>query len=253
MLHILSLLPDVIKTCTARRVCKAAHHDFNHHTLISLSSTALPLVALQEAYYAKRHDSAVILSKLHIMQLHGAELRQEQLAAARAACGDLAGLQWLRSQSCSWDSLVCEKAAAGGHLEVIKWCRSQHPRCPWSSDVLNAAAEVGQLDIIRWARQQKSPCPLDGAKLCSHAAKGGQLEVLHWARQQTPPCTWDASVCYTAAQAGQVRCTPWGAIRAHSVLALLGLIDYFCACHGMAWYHNVEIDIALAACVVDAD
>src|SRR5690606_28514498 len=40
-------------------------------------------------------------------------------AAARG--GQLAVLQWLREQRCFWDARTMEAAAAGGHLDVIKW------------------------------------------------------------------------------------------------------------------------------------
>jgi hypothetical protein len=34
-------------------------------------------------------------------------------------------LKWVRSEGAPWDKTVCEYAAAGSHLELLEWARSQ--------------------------------------------------------------------------------------------------------------------------------
>ena len=72
---------------------------------------------------------------------------------------------------------VCSAAAAGGHLEVLKWARTNG--CGWNHRVCTEAARHGHLEVLKWARSHG--CPLD-ADTCSSAAAGGRLEVLQWAR-----------------------------------------------------------------------
>mmetsp|Transcript_1436 Transcript_1436/g.4544 ORF Transcript_1436/g.4544 Transcript_1436/m.4544 type:complete len:91 (+) Transcript_1436:2-274(+) len=80
---------------------------------------------------------------------------------------------------CPWDSGVCYHAASKGHLEVLRWARSQG--CPWDEEVPTAAAEGGHLKVLNWLI--KEGCPYDKSK-CREAAKtwGGERarEVLEW-------------------------------------------------------------------------
>ncbi|WZN63313.1 hypothetical protein HKI87_07g48610 [Chloropicon roscoffensis] len=39
-------------------------------------------------------------------------------------------------------------AAKNGHLEVLRWARSQG--CPWHEDVTYAAAKNGHLKVLKW-------------------------------------------------------------------------------------------------------
>jgi hypothetical protein len=60
-------------------------------------------------------------------------------------------LKWARENGCHWDALTCERAAAGGHLEVLQWAR-QHD-CPWFEGTCQAAAAGGYLEVLKWARE----------------------------------------------------------------------------------------------------
>ena len=62
---------------------------------------------------------------------------------------------------------MCEGAAYGGHLKVLKWARAKG--CDWDND-----------------------------KMCMIAAGGGQLEVMKWFRAQGSP--WHERTCMTAAK-----------------------------------------------------
>ena len=125
-----------------------------------------------------------------------------------AKFGNLEALQWFHSRNCSWGGGVCTEAAAGGHLHVLRWARSQTPPCPWDGNTCEAAAENGQLDVLQWLRSQTPPCPW-GRYTCAAAAGHGQLDTLKWLRSQTPPCPWDRWVCVSAAKHGQLVALQW--------------------------------------------
>ena len=124
-------------------------------------------------------------------------------AAARGGHLDL--LKWMRSQKppCPWDKWTCAAAAKGGHLEVLKWARSQDPPCPWDEFACEGAAKSGNLELIKWLRGQDPPCPWDEAS-AEWAAFGGHIEVLKWLRAQDPPCPWDEQTAAAAASGGQL-------------------------------------------------
>ncbi len=99
--------------------------------------------------------------------------------------GHLEVLKWARSQGCPWNETdICCLAARGGHLDVLQWARSQG--CPLSVHTCAYAAEGGHLEVLQWLRSQG--CPWD-EWTCTYAALGGHLEVLQWARGQG--CPWD--------------------------------------------------------------
>ena len=55
-----------------------------------------------------------------------------------------AGLKDLRSlDGCPWDRDICVEAAGGGHLEVLRWARTNG--CPWDKYTCAYAAEEGRL------------------------------------------------------------------------------------------------------------
>ena len=89
----------------------------------------------------------------------------------------------------------CSEAAAGGHLDVLKWLRNEG--CPWDEWTCSAAANVGHLEVLKWLRKENDPpCPWD-EWTCSNAAEYGHLEVLKWLRNEG--CPWDESTCSAAA------------------------------------------------------
>ena len=85
---------------------------------------------------------------------------------------------------CPWDSDVCYNAAFGGHLEVLRWARSQG--CPWDEDLFPhqqatcAAAEGGHLKVLKWLI--KEGCPYDKRECRRYAEYGGEQarNVLEW-------------------------------------------------------------------------
>lgn len=129
-----------------------------------------------------------------------------------------------------WDVSTCNAAAASGHLEVLQWCRSQHPPAPWADSTASAAATAGHLATLQWLLKpypaltdvtninpgcqpshskspltdsvskvlgisrpnpmRPEPCPWSPWYRCAIAAKAGQLHVLKWLRANG--ATWNA-------------------------------------------------------------
>ena len=78
-------------------------------------------------------------------------------------------LEHVREKGYEFIEGACQGAAEGGHLGVLKWCRSQNPPCPWSEWTCTYAAEKGRLEILKWARDQDPPCPWS-RRLCKGLA-----------------------------------------------------------------------------------
>jgi hypothetical protein len=60
-------------------------------------------------------------------------------------------LKWARENGCPWDSWTCEKAAKGGHLEVLQWAHENG--CPWDEKTCRYAAEGGHLEVLKYLRE----------------------------------------------------------------------------------------------------
>jgi len=64
---------------------------------------------------------------------------------------------------------MCELAAIGGHLDVLKYVREHG--CPLTARTCELAAAGGHLEVLRWARQLD--CPWDPLT-CRRAARENQ-------------------------------------------------------------------------------
>ena len=146
------------------------------------------------------------------------------LAAVRGGHVDV--LEWLLGQGVHeinhYQHLTDQflmTAAKYGQLKVIVWALELGCKANKSISVCEGAAMGGQLEVLKWARVQKPPCPWAFARprrdksSCYYAARGGQLEVLQWLRAQQPPCPWDASTCTAASDRGHLKLLQWA--RAH--------------------------------------
>ncbi|KAF8062764.1 ribulose-phosphate 3-epimerase [Scenedesmus sp. PABB004] len=190
-LNILALWPGELRGWCAARVCTAARALFSSADAtgsISVRMPELSLAAVQEAFSAA-----------------GGPAQQARLSEARAACGDLAALAWLRGAGCDMGD-VCRAAAGGGHVQVLAWARGLSPPLgKWSPTTCAAAAAGGQLAALQWLRSRSPRCPW-GAAACLAAAARGDVEMVQWMRAQSPPCPWEAdlpadSMCSAAAGA----------------------------------------------------
>jgi len=56
-------------------------------------------------------------------------------------------------------TLLGRNAAAGGHLKVLKYLRSDEhtPPCPWNAETLKAASFGGHFVCYNWAKENGCP------------------------------------------------------------------------------------------------
>lgn len=127
-------------------------------------------------------------------------------ATAAASQGHLELLQWVTANGCPWGWGTMATAAGmrfptmsislvrppwlfqgydidpvekydprGGHLEVVKWCRSNG--CPWDERTCTSAALRGHLDILKWLRA--NGCPW-GRQIIRYCQEEGNEAALEW-------------------------------------------------------------------------
>jgi hypothetical protein len=89
---------------------------------------------------------------------------------------------------------MCDIAAAGGHVKVLRWLQERGHEL--TDSVCTIAAQHGQLAVLEFALNLKLP----GLKVCTTAAEHNQLAALMYARQRG--LAWDAQVCKIAAEKG---------------------------------------------------
>lgn len=65
-----------------------------------------------------------------------------------AAGNHLNTLKWLRKKGCPWDASACSAAAAGGHLEALQWLHAH--ACPWSAETFKRAVYNEELAVVQW-------------------------------------------------------------------------------------------------------
>ena len=112
------------------------------------------------------------LSTLKHMHSRGRLSRKKDLCEDAARGGHLEVLRWAREKGCPWNSLTCSRAARGGHLEVLKWARENG--CSWNEETCANAVEDGHLEVLKWARENGCPWDERTRKL---AASEGYVET----------------------------------------------------------------------------
>eukprot|EP00611_Tribonema_gayanum_P016091 TRINITY_DN2806_c0_g3_i1.p1 TRINITY_DN2806_c0_g3~~TRINITY_DN2806_c0_g3_i1.p1 ORF type:complete len:545 (+),score=77.24 TRINITY_DN2806_c0_g3_i1:82-1716(+) len=70
---------------------------------------------------------------------------------------------------------LMDKAASGGHVEVLQWL-SQQRELPFTPQTMTCAAKCGRLSALQWLCQ--AGCPYDIADLCSVSLDNAFLELL---------------------------------------------------------------------------
>lgn len=147
------------------------------HTVVSARAPDLPLWLLKQCYGELLEVQASDSST----EPKQAIKKQAQLLSARAAAGDLAGIQWLRSQRCAWSSHSCAAAAEHGHLAVLRWLLAQRPACPMDAGLCAlAAASAGQLHVLQFLQDELLLRPFDLAACAEAAGAAGKQAVLDW-------------------------------------------------------------------------
>ncbi len=124
------------------------------------------------------------------------------LCQKAAAGGHLAALQWLRAYGAPWNTDTCARAAGGGHLAALQWSRAHG--APWDEQTCAYAAAGGHLTVLQWLRKQGAPW---NEQTCAYAAGGGHLAVLQWLRANGAP--WDERTCACAAGDGHLTVLQW--------------------------------------------
>ncbi|CAN0410493.1 unnamed protein product, partial [Phaeothamnion confervicola] len=116
-----------------------------------------------------------------------------KLYAWASASGLVATLVWARKKNFPWDYVTqgacLSVAARRGHLHVMQWVRENATEKASRKDcyrkVCEYAAAGGHLAVVRWARAQGYYWHNTAAA----AARGNHLELLQWARANG--CPWD--------------------------------------------------------------
>ena len=99
-----------------------------------------------------------------------------------AGTNKLEFLKWVREvKHCEWDAMTIDTAALKGNLEMLKYCFSND--CPWDEEqVCEQAAAGGHLDCLRFLFYQLEPSTFleteEGATVL--AARYGQLDILKY-------------------------------------------------------------------------
>ena len=105
--------------------------------------------------------------------------------AFAARRGPLEVLKWALANGCPWDGLTCAHAALGGYLDVLKWARANG--CEWECmDCLSAATSRGHLEVVKWLRSQLVGGSLRNkaidALIVSRARRNRQMHIVEWAQ-----------------------------------------------------------------------
>jgi hypothetical protein len=104
---------------------------------------------------------------------------------------------WLRSIGCDWDESVCEAAATGNHLELLKSLRSNG--CPWSEETLDMAVSENNFELAKWAFE--NGCPLSDS-IITFAISSNNLELIKWLI--SIGSQWDEETSEMAASLGYI-------------------------------------------------
>ena len=114
------------------------------------------------------------------MVVKQSESMKHPVSRVAAKNGHLDVLKWARTNGCPWNGCTCANAALGGYLDVLRWARANG--CPWDERTCSWAAECGHLDVLKWARA--NGCEWDYTDCLLSATSNGHLEVVQWLRSR---------------------------------------------------------------------
>ena len=112
-----------------------------------------------------------------------------------------------RLKYCVFRVNVCLAATGGGHLktlihlDVLRWAREEQ-KCCWDSEVTARAAAVGHVGVLKYAVTKGCRW---GTKTCANAARHGRLDALKTVGQ----ASWNAITCAPAAARGHLDDLRW--------------------------------------------
>ena len=90
----------------------------------------------------------------------------------------------------AFDSRTCRGAAARGHINVLKYLKSE--RVIFGSETCCGAAMEGHIKLLKYL---KSEGVAFDSESCKSAAMEGHFEVLKWLRSKEMNCPWNVQEC----------------------------------------------------------
>lgn len=119
--------------------------------------------------------------------------------------GNLEIVQKLKAYGCQWSNAVCEIAAEKGHLEILKWSRSNpEDLCPWNEETSKFAARGGDLEALKWLKEQN--CPWH-SEVAFTLAENGHFEALKWELDNGG--TWSYGIYEYVIRKGNLEVLQW--------------------------------------------
>ena len=89
--------------------------------------------------------------------------------ARAAGGGHLEVLKWARENGCPWNIVTAGAAAHQGRLETLKWCH-ENDATGWGPYVLERAAAGGHLEVMKFALANGCEWEYHTLTMCEHVA-----------------------------------------------------------------------------------
>lgn len=136
---------------------------------------------------------------------YGGSTCGKHLCFNAAENGHLEILKWARSNGFGWNLGVCKVAAQNGHLEVLEWAMLNG--CEYDSDICSIIAQYGHVRILEWLKSYYHNWGFLSRDICRIAAQNGNLELLKWVRYNS--CKCNKQVCKWATINGHLHVLQW--------------------------------------------
>ncbi|CAL6324060.1 unnamed protein product [Bathycoccus prasinos] len=119
-----------------------------------------------------------------------------------ARIGNLEMVNYCVAKESPINGWACANAAAGGHLETLKYLHEE-AKAPWDSWTARCVAESGHLHILEYLVE----CKFDKYSewVCTCAAESGHLDCLKYLHE-TAKAPWDCEAVYCARMNNQIEC-----------------------------------------------
>lgn len=126
-------------------------------------------------------------------------------ACNRAALrGHIVVLKFLLPVYTTQISTICSQAAAGGHVNILRWARGRTRKYHWNVETSLNAALNGHLDALQFLHENR--CPIN-INLANFAARNGHIPILMYAR--TIGLQFDSTTMNDAAAREQIDTVKW--------------------------------------------
>ncbi len=203
-----------------------------------------------------QHGSVALLQWFMEVLAPRADMKttSQRLFLVAAHHGHVQVLEWLLARGydyecdcnynceCNYDEpSICKQAAAGGHLQVLRFAHEQQ-HWHWDEQVCLMAATHGQLCALQYACDNGAPVNVEWT--CKEAIKAGQVDTLRYVCERYAYVP-DAETCALAAKGNHIavlrylhgeRHAPWDervcqwALRTRSMCALQYALEHDAPC-----------------------